>query len=225
MSFIGKMRRGISARYRRHGAYSRSLDRLNRLPLHQGYLAGFPDAPSFASREALWDAVAARRSGAIDYFEFGVHRGHSLLHWAARNQDPDSRFVGFDTFTGLPEHWNTFYPKGHFDTGGQVPRTDDPRVSFVAGLFQDTLPGFLARHAPAKRPLLVHIDCDLYASTLYCLTKLDPLLAPGSILIFDEFGDVLHEFRAYADYLASYRRNGRIIATHDAGFTAAVEMD
>ena len=224
MSLIGRMRRRISSRYKRHGAYSRSLDRLNRLPLHQAYMAAFPNAPSFTTREALWDAVAARRSGAIDYLEFGVHQGHSILHWAGRNQDPKSRFVGFDTFTGLPEQWNAFYPQGHFDTGGQVPQTDDPRVDFVTGLFQDTLPGFLANHVATGRPLVVHIDCDLYASALYCLTRLDTILVPGSILIFDEFGDVLHEFRAFADYLASYRRNGRLIATHDDGFTAAIEL-
>ena len=224
MSIVGRVRSGISAGYRRHGIYSRSLDRLNRLPLLTVFLRQHADAPSFGTREEMWDAVAARCTGPIDYLEFGVHEGHSILHWAAVKREPDSRFVGFDTFTGLPETWNALYPKGHFDTGGRTPPTKDPRVRFVAGMFQDTLARFLSSYEPAGRRVVVHIDCDLYASALFCLTKLDPILRPGSLLVFDEFGDVLHEFRACADYFASYRRQARIVCTHDDGFTAALEL-
>ena len=224
MAVADRVRRMISTRYKRHGVYSASLDRLNRLPLHADYLRQHDGVPSFPTRERMWEAVAARCPGPIDFLEFGVHEGHSILYWAAQKRERDSRFVGFDTFTGLPETWNARYPAGHFDTRGLTPPTIDRRVSFVAGLFQETLAHFLASYDRAGRQVVVHIDCDLYASALFCLTRIDPLLVAGSLLIFDEFGDVLHEFRAFTDYLASYRRQARLICTHDEGFTAALEM-
>jgi hypothetical protein len=70
--------------------------------------------------------------------------------------------------------------------------------------------------------LIVHNDSDLYSSTLFCLTTLDRIIAPGTIVIFDEFGDVMHEFRALQDYLASYRREVEVLCSHDNFFTMAV---
>jgi hypothetical protein len=66
------------------------------------------------------------------------------------------------------------HPRGHFDTGGRIPQTADSRVQFVVGTFQDTLPEFIAQFRPRNR-IAVNIDCDLYSSALYCLTKLDPI--------------------------------------------------
>lgn len=215
--------RELNQLYARRGRYSRVLDRINRLPLLRDYASPFGRVPAFPTREAMWSHLASLRTGAIDYLEFGVHAGHSILHWAQANRDAQSHFVGFDTFEGLPEEWNTGYPKGYFDRGGKEPPTEDRRVRFVKGLFQETLDGFLASFS-GGRSLVVHVDCDLYSSTLYCLTKLDPLLKVGTMVIFDEFGDVQHEFRAFCDYLASYRREARLICTHDRCFTAAVEM-
>ncbi len=224
MSILSAVRGQISAGYKRYGSYSRSLDRLNRLPLHSAYLAHFPHVPVHASREALWNALSERWSDPIEYLEFGVDRGHSILHWAGMRKEATSRFTGFDTFSGLPETWNHFYPKGHFDTGGRTPLTDDRRVHFVTGLFQDTLVPFLSRFDPAGRRLVVHVDCDLYGAALYCLVKLDTLLVPGSVLVFDEFGDVLHEFRAFHDYLASHNRTATPLGFHDDGFTAGLML-
>lgn len=215
--------KALYARYGHHGRYLRQVDRLNRMPLLSRFARDHGHAPSFETREAMWDFLAERAAGRIDYLEFGVHQGHSLLHWAQRNTNADSRFVGFDTFTGLPEDWSQAYPRGHFDTGGQPPRTDDPRVQFVKGLFQDTLPAFLAGFAPRGR-VIVNNDSDLYSSTLFCLTSLDRILAPGTIIIFDEFGDVMHEFRALQDYVASYRRKFKVLCSHDNFFTIAVEI-
>jgi hypothetical protein len=56
------------------------------------------------------------------------------------------------------------------------------------------------------------------------LTKLDSVLPAGTILMFDEFGDVQHEFRAVHDYLASYRRQVRVLCSHNDFFAVAVEL-
>jgi len=39
-----------------------------------------------------------------------------------------------------------------FDVGGKVPCIDDDRVSFVKGLFQDTLDEFLVKFRPGLPP-------------------------------------------------------------------------
>ncbi len=125
----------------------------------------------------------------IDYLEFGVYQGSSLRWWLNRNVHPESSFIGFDTFSGLPERWGGF-KQGHFDTGGKAPDVgDDPRCSFEVGLFQDTLPTRKQLLQSSKRKL-VHLDADLYSSTLFVLCELGPLLKANDVLFFDDFFSV-----------------------------------
>jgi hypothetical protein len=68
-----------------------------------------------------------------------------------------------------------------------MPAIADPRVSFVQGWFQNTLPAFLAANPLGGRwPILVHYDADLYSSTLFILTNLWHAAAEY-FFIFDEF--------------------------------------
>jgi O-methyltransferase len=59
----------------------------------------------------------------------------------------------------------------------------------------------------------VNIDADLYSSTLFVLTQLHPIFKKGSILIFDEFSSVLHEFRAFEDYCVAYNVKFEVTAS------------
>jgi O-methyltransferase len=144
----------------------------------------------------------------IHYLEFGVAGGTSFAWWAKANRHPDSLFFGFDTFEGLPEDWH-FYKKGamSFD----VPTLPDPRAKFIKGLFQDTVYDFLADHGRrADRSgtiRVIHLDADLYSSTLFALTMLAPFLRNGDILFFDEFNVPNHEFAAWNDFIRSYYIN------------------
>lgn len=134
----------------------------------------------------------------ICYYEFGVSKGESMRWWLDQIMHKDSRFFGFDTFDGIPEAWGTM-PKGSYTAHGNVPRIDDPRCTFIKGMFQDTLRTFLREQASHQR-LVVHLDADLYSSTLFCLFALSEVLKPGDILIFDEFNITTHEFRAFLDF-------------------------
>ena len=146
----------------------------------------------------------------IVYLEFGVKRGASLKQWLALNTHPDSRFVGFDTFTGIPEPWEG-RAVGAMDCGGKPPAIADSRASFVKGLFQDTLVPFLRDFSPDHR-LVVHNDCDLGSATLFVLTQMDPWMVPGSLLLFDEFYSASHEFQAFTRYTEAYYRRFRLLA-------------
>jgi len=159
---------------------------------------------SFISKEVIGDKP-------IDYLEFGVYRGESIKAWSKLNKNPKSRFFGFDTFTGLPEDWKKRSPKGRFDTGGNIPKIEDTRIHFVKGLFQKTLYDFLKTFSPQSQ-LIIHLDADLYSSTLFCLAQLDKFLDSGTIILFDEFYDLQNEFLAFYDYLRSHKRNFKTIA-------------
>lgn len=165
-------------------------------------------ADAYEARYRLYEAVA-RDEGldgeAIDYLEFGVFRGASLKWWVQRNSNPESRFTGFDTFTGLPEDW-IWMAQGTFSTEGKPPEIDDERCGFQVGLFQKTLPRFLETFAGGRR-MVVHLDADLYSATLFALTSIGSRLKRGDLLFFDDFDCPLHEFRAFDHFIAgSYAR-------------------
>jgi len=140
----------------------------------------------------------------INYLEFGVYRGDSLRLWLAGISHPDSRFVGFDTFTGLPERWRPTEPAGHFNANGAIPDIKDPRCSFEVGLFQDTLPAFVS-HTDLTGRMVVNLDADMFTSTLVVLTTLAPYLKSGDLIFFDEFSCPLDEFRAFEEFVRSFR--------------------
>ena len=171
-------------------------------------------------RNALFELVAGREGlhdGPIAYFEFGVHKGESLAWWSEHNREAESRFYGFDSFEGLPENWMEDRVEGFFSTGGQAPLTDDGRVSFLKGWFHETLPGALPLlETPHRR--VIHMDADLYRSSIYALMLIGPHLRAGDVVIFDEFADSIHEFRAFEDFRSIFGFEADLIGATE-GFT------
>jgi O-methyltransferase len=148
--------------------------------------------------------------GAIDFLEFGVFQGDTIREWTKLNTHPGSRFVGFDSFEGLPEHWRTGQSKGHFDVGGRPPVIGDGRVEFRKGWFDATVPKFATECSRTNRKVL-HMDADLYGSTLLPLLLLNHVCAAGTLLIFDEFYDRDNEFAAFTHYVRVSRRKYRVL--------------
>jgi hypothetical protein len=181
---------------------SETLERALALALVQRRFAALRDVPAFDRREDLWSDTLDRIGDApVCVLEFGVWQGYSLRFLAEANRDPRSTFHGFDSFEGLPEDW-IHIPKGTFARSGDAPSTDDPRVRFHKGWFQNTLPPFLAANRPTlEGELVVHYDADLYSSTLFCLAAVDGLKRPYHA-IFDEFTG--HEARALHNYLQAF---------------------
>ena len=195
-------------------------DHIAALPPGQVHNLGI-DHDSYNRRDEFYRYISETMcpDAAITYLEFGVHEGYSILTWAGLNRHPESRFIGFDTFHGLPEDWKS-YRAGHFSTEGRTPQTDDARVRFVAGLFQDTLDGALAEIPRAGR-LVVHIDSDLYSAALYVLTRLHDRLVPGTLIIFDQWVDI-HEYRALSDYRSAYGTPFMLRATMNDAYAKVV---
>ncbi|MFN0157271.1 MAG: class I SAM-dependent methyltransferase [Bacteroidota bacterium] len=156
-------------------------------------------------RYGLYDFVMNQQQlgGPIDYLEFGVAQGDSLKWWVEHNTHATSRFVGFDTFEGLPEKFE-WLDSGTFSSGGKPPMMRDARCTFEVGMFQDTLEPFIKKMSFDRRTV-IHLDADLYSSTLYVLARLGPHLKKGDVVLFDEFGVPMHEFRAFMDFAHAFR--------------------
>jgi Methyltransferase domain len=140
------------------------------------------DVPLTADRfELLRRAVRAVTVRGL-WLEFGVAGGQSINLIADLTE---AEVVGLDTFEGLPSRWSPRCGAGSFSRNGAVPPVR-PNVTIRKGQFADTLPGLLASR-PGASAAFVHIDCDLYSSTVTVLEGIGPRLVPGSVLVFDEF--------------------------------------
>jgi predicted O-methyltransferase YrrM len=157
-----------------------------------------PTAPTFEHPIATLEHALSLAPAEGMALEFGVATGRTLSVIAAARAN--SQVFGFDSFQGLPEDWRTNIPAGTFKVD-QVP--DVPGVELVVGLFADTLPDFFAHHdGPVA---FMHLDADLYSSTVTVLEHVGPRLAPGSVIVFDEYfnypGWEEHEHRAWQEFV------------------------
>lgn len=172
----------------------------------------------------LFDFVLEKeiQTEAIDYLEFGVFKGDSIKWWVNNVKNTDSIFVGFDTFTGLPEDFGAI-KKGGYSAENNLPQLNDPRCKFVQGLYQETLFNFLQSYKSKNRKV-IHIDCDLYSSTLCVLSQLAPYLKFGDIIIFDEFITPTQEFKAWIDVSESFYLKYKVIAGRNNFHQVAIKM-
>lgn len=137
--------------------------------------------------------------------EFGVYKGTSskYLSKIKKEKFPNlkSGFHGFDSFEGLPENWNgTKSKKGTFNTG-LVPSISG--VTFHKGWFKDTIPNFLEKHK--EDFAFIHIDCDIYSSTVDILKNVKSRIVPGTVILFDELIGYKaweqHEYKAFMEFV------------------------
>jgi hypothetical protein len=178
-------------------------DRLSSLALHEIYwpnkapVVVEPDHMKFY--RAASEVIGGHKP--IVYLEFGVAQGWSMTAMSQCYGNPESRFIGFDSFVGLPENW-LMHSKGAFSTQGQEPTLNDPRVSFVKGWFQNTVPPALdALKVPSTHAVVVHFDADLYSSTLFLLTMLWSRIE-SYYFLFDDF--IYDECVALADFRSAF---------------------
>ena len=121
--------------------------------------------------------------------EFGVFSGETINH--AAKLRPDLKFIGFDSFEGLPEDMDTgqkLVPANAFDRDGKPPEVED-NVELIKGWFDESISkwleesGLLYRH---KNIGYLNLDADIYSSTATVLTNINHMIVPGTMIRFDE---------------------------------------
>ena len=149
-----------------------------------------------------------------DIVELGVYRGASLMSWAnfleIRNMgDRQKQVFGFDNFAGFASFdekdgksdENVGKKLDGFDGGAFEDILKDaiaifnqdrfipykPRVVVIKGNIEETIPQFVI-DKPGLRISLLHFDCDMYRPTKVAIETLWPLVVPGGVVLFDEYG-------------------------------------
>ena len=152
-----------------------------------------------------------------DFVEFGVALGGSGI-LLAKNMPDTSRFHGFDVFEMIPapvsekdddksrrryEKIKSGKSKGlrsdqyygyRKDLFAEVQKSfaryqvpvDQKRVSLHKGLFEDTWPGVTGE---INSIAFAHIDCDWYDPVKFCLNAVADKIAPGGVIVMDDYND------------------------------------
>lgn len=160
-------------------------------------------ALGFDTQRDLLDYSLSQVSVSGHYLEFGVFSG-GTIRYVARHK-PNLTIHGFDSFEGLPEAWSGFNLGGRaFSRKSRLPRVP-ANVTLHKGWFNESIAGWTAVN---PGPIaFIHVDCDLYSSTVDILTGLAGRLQPGTVIVFDEYfnypGWEQHEFKAWREFVAA----------------------
>lgn len=164
-----------------------------------------------------------RRNVPGDVAEVGVWRGGAgIMMRAVLKAFGSSRSVWLaDSFQGLPRPDPERYPADsgdvHWSHSELVISADtvkqnfqrygllDDQVKFLAGWFHDTL-----AEAPVRRLALLHLDCDMYQSTIVALRALYPKVSPGGFVIVDDFGALPPCRQAVMDFRDEFKINAEM---------------
>src|SRR5690606_10553053 len=133
--------------------------------------------------------------------ECGVWRG-GMSAALASILGPERTYHLFDSFEGLPapkeldgekaKSWSegkesdSFYDncRAEMDTAAEAMRlAGAPNVHLVKGWFDQTLPNF----QPKEPIAILRLDGDWYESTMCCLTNLFDKVAPGGVIMIDDY--------------------------------------
>ncbi|MCA9441361.1 MAG: class I SAM-dependent methyltransferase [Candidatus Omnitrophica bacterium] len=157
--------------------------------------------------------LALKNCPGLDWAEFGVSRGIGATHFLEHLPETNRLYL-FDSWEGLPEDWEN-HKEGQYRS--PVPDFKDGRAHLIKGLFSDTIPGWVKTQ---KEPLgFLHMDADLYSSTILALDYLNPLIVRGTIILFDEYYNYAgwrdHEHKAFMEFIDKHNRKFRYIGKND----------
>jgi O-methyltransferase len=154
----------------------------------------------------LW-AINHTRALEGDFVELGVFRGHTTLFCAeyVRFQAWNRRWLLYDTFDGIPDDqldvgWaaaNAATYKGTFSYEEVRDRfAPFPNIEVIRG----RVPEVFAERAP-EAIAFMHIDLNNSTAEVAALEALYDRIAPGGVVVFDDFGWVA----GHAQFVAEVR--------------------
>jgi O-methyltransferase len=124
------------------------------------------------------------------FAECGVYNGGTALLLARILDGNKRKLYLFDSFKGLPkvnQEKDQWFDEGEFSASVEsVRQLLNPFTSFIdirEGWIPETFAGL-----DSNKYAFVHLDVDLYQSTLDCCKYFYPRLVPGGVLLFDEYG-------------------------------------
>src|SRR5262249_42161779 len=143
-----------------------------------------------------------------DIMEFGTYSGFTarILAEAMLKYHRSETLMLFDTFAGFPASPNKADNEssrvatlGHWQKGGMnvpqgierhiaerlTPVLGSERVQTYKGMFENTM----RQAVEGRKAAIVHLDCDLYASTKYVLETLylNDCMQDGMVLLCDDY--------------------------------------
>jgi len=108
----------------------------------------------------------------------------------AESPDVGKKSGGFNSGTFEEQLENAIHI---FDADRFIPYK--ARIVLVKGDIEKTVPEYIQNN-PGLRISLLHFDADLYRPTLIGLQHMWPLVVPGGIVLFDEYGIPLGKVKA-----------------------------
>ena len=164
---------------------------------HEGYAVMVPkqpvspDAPppTLLGPDTLNTLLGyATRSPPGDFVEVGVYRGGVAWHLSRiAKQRGDTDLHLFDTFTGIPERGpedDTHHIGDFSDTSLEVVKTAVPDAIYHVGVFPES---FTGKEEYFPSIAFVHVDCDQYRCACAVIDIFAPMLAPGGVMLFDDY--------------------------------------
>ncbi len=159
----------------------------------------------------LVDAITFTGSNGIngDYYEFGLGEGFSFILANKTTKQlsgkfknlKNTRFIGFDSFEGLPEIENIDkhitwkkgkyrYSSKKFIDSLQKNKIDTKKVMIIKGLYKDSLKKEaydILKYLNYKKASIIFIDCDLYKSAKQVMKFINNLIQEGTVIILDDW--------------------------------------
>lgn len=163
-----------------------------------------PDAVGYETQKEVTEYALRQATEPGHLLEFGVFTGGTIRFMSKR---VGGRVIhGFDSFEGLPEDWGGFsMDTESFNVKGKLPKVPG-NVTLHSGWFENSLPKWCKQHPGPVA--FMHIDCDIYSSTKTIFEALKERMRAGTVILFDEYfnypGWKLHEFKAFAEFVAQY---------------------
>lgn len=139
-----------------------------------------------------------------DIVECGVFKGAGLCLWARLTEVfcacAERKVIGFDLFGQEPEEMkcktDVEVVSNFSDRASSLEEINeilfaqglDHRVELVPGDVRVSIPDYVARN-PGFRVALLNLDLVTYEGTVAALEHLFPLVVPGGVVVFDEYGE------------------------------------